>query len=749
MFELKKKTNWLEKSVFILTAALLIFAPLSFGSIHVWAYTILEVGVFTSLFLLAVERLLISDKPCVEWIKTPATPFLAAMLILTGLQALPLPPWLVSIISPNTYHDKIQLYQIINHASDLGQGKSGFFSLAYYLHPMIKGWLKMAAYVGMFFLVLHQMKSKKRINYLIYVIVGTGFFQGIYGILFQMMTNKPMVWWWNRVSGFPGSVSGTFIGSNNYAFYMEIIVFTGMGFMIAQHRHQGRLLSGLGGIKAYVQHVVSWLSPESSNPKIIFMFIGNLFLMVALILSRSRGGILAFICGMLLTGLLFFLKSRFRILGVISLFLCFIIVMFGINIGSAPVSEKFKNIEGLNRRLHMSSTMIPMLLDYPVSGVGWRNFRFLYTRYDPPDFDGVSDSGGYSHNDWLEAATEAGILGGVLLLCAAAVYFFSLFRVWRKRNDMYALGIGIGVMACLCAISFHSFFDLSMHIPANPLTLAAVMAIGYAAVYRQEKGIEEVFFYRVLKFKLAWAGRISLTSILLGCLVLICYPAIGHLSAEFLCSTEYNPTMNLKTNTNLVDIKKAVSLNSGNAEYHFRLARYFIDSQTQDQNIRYEFDKRAIQSLQKAVTLNPARGIYWYNLGNMYSKQSKDNTRYLFKWLPLADLCFDMALKNMPYDAYVHANIARYWVWRSTLLPKKQGNREKDSVVQPVFDRTEGIRKFTALYRKALSLRPDKWQRAAVNVWEYYPDDAIVYRIAPENNEKVGKKILQWLVNRN
>ena len=48
-----------------------------------------------------------------------------------------------------------------------------------------------------------------------------------------------------------------------------------------------------------------------------------------------------------------------------------------------------------------------------IAGVGLGKFRYLYPRYLPAEYDGVSSSG-YAHNDWLEAGTETGFPGLVL-----------------------------------------------------------------------------------------------------------------------------------------------------------------------------------------------------------------------------------------------------------------------------------------------------------------------------------------------
>ena len=163
----------------------------------------------------------------------------------------------------------------------------------------------------------------------------------------------------------------------------------------------------------------------------------------------------------------------------LSICLCIIALVYGSKIGIDPTLEKFSQSDaGLEKRLVTFESMYPMIYDYPALGVGWGNFRYLYPRYVPKEFDGVSSSG-YSHNDWLEAGTEVGLAGGGMIIAGFVLLLYRMIRVWYSRGDPYALGIGAGVMVGMLSMGLHSLGDFNMHIPSNPLTLAALSGIGY------------------------------------------------------------------------------------------------------------------------------------------------------------------------------------------------------------------------------------------------------------------------------
>jgi tetratricopeptide (TPR) repeat protein len=204
--------------------------------------------------------------------------------------------------------------------------------------------------------------------------------------------------------------------------------------------------------------------------------------------------------------------------------------------------------------------------------------------------------------------------------------------------------------------------------------------------------------------------------------------------------------MNLNWAPKLGDIERAIAVNPGNFEYHYKRALYFLALHADNDEERKALHLEAKKSLEQALDRNPTRGILWYNLGYIFSFKRHDLTEYLNIWLPLADQCFDMAIHCAPKDAYLLFNIGRYWVWRSQLLPKK---------VLPVFRggrqifREDGIEKFQDLFQRYLTLNPEAWKDALESVWELYPQDHIIFNMVPSENQELKSRVLQELAKRN
>ena len=132
----------------------------------------------------------------------------------------------------------------------------------------------------------------------------------------------------------------------------------------------------------------------------------------------------------------------------------------------------------------------------------------------------------------------------------------------------------------------------------------------------------------------------------------------------------------------------------------------------------------------------------WYTLGYVYSLNRYDRLEYLKKWLPLAEDCFEEALKCAPRDKYMVFNIAKYWVWRSQLLPKNLMSAPGDSRPETW---EEGVVKFQDLFQHYLTINPDGWKDAFDSVWGTYPEDRIVFGIVPAENEELQSLIMQAL----
>jgi O-antigen ligase len=124
-------------------------------------------------------------------------------------------------------------------------------------------------------------------------------------------------------------------------------------------------------------------------------------------------------------------------------------------------------------RAHFWSVTVDIIKAHPLLGTGLGAFGVVYTGYD-------SRNGMYrleqAHNDYLQTLSDGGIIGAVLGL----FFIVNLFRMGfmrRESRDDFRRGVATGAMAGCFAVLIHSFFDFTLHTPANALLFLVLAAL--------------------------------------------------------------------------------------------------------------------------------------------------------------------------------------------------------------------------------------------------------------------------------
>jgi len=97
------------------------------------------------------------------------------------------------------------------------------------------------------------------------------------------------------------------------------------------------------------------------------------------------------------------------------------------------------------------------------------SFVTVYPAYETTASDLVTE---HAHNDYVEALTETGLLGGILILVAAVLFLRSAFRNGVARLGNESGWIQLGASIGCCGLLIHSFVDFNLHIPSNAVWFA-------------------------------------------------------------------------------------------------------------------------------------------------------------------------------------------------------------------------------------------------------------------------------------
>jgi len=605
-----------------------------------------------------------------------------------------------------------------------------WFSPSPYYYPVRMSIIRWTVYVFFFLGLIQVLNSQKRIELTIFLILITGCFEALYGLA-EAYSGSGHIWWFKKM-GYPRDVTGTYINRNHFAGLMEMCLLLAAAYAAALsgRKKKTRIISDhKAGLRVRLSRYLS--GEQRFNKRTLMVFAGAV-IGVGLVFSASRGGIISAAGGLLCMSLLFMLRRNHRRKGFIALFLFLITSVYALHIGVDYPVGRFKYFDiGIEERARLTQKTMDLFEDYKITGIGVGNFQHAFPKYQAAEDIKVFIR--HAHDDWAQFLAEAGITGFFLLLAGMFYHVYRSIGLWRKRNDPFAICLGAVPLAAMTAMAIHSYSDFNLHIPANCLMLAAIMAIGHSALHLERHRGRDKTLYRYHTMPLKYRGVLALL-LVAGFIVWNGFWTIRHFIAEAYCNTVSNSTLNRDKDPPVEEIKQATVWDRWNSEYWYKLARKLRkirDKEKEDLKLgeenRYRFQRDIISALEKAVRLNPLKAEYHIQLGWEYAYMWKDPD-FHHKWLPSADISMDRAAYFAgEKNPYLHVHLGNYWIFRSkTTYPS-----------QPEWESTwsnAGLH-----YRRAQDLEKSKdlARKIANFVWRYYPDKDFIAKILTADNMAV------------
>jgi len=499
-----------------------VFAPLAFGAVHVWAYTTLEWLLGACAVLWCVRTF--ADAAGCAWRSTARAPresrpgngiAMSAYIrtryasIAAGALAawamflvVPLPPPVLRVIAPKTYSLLMETLPgwpaTAGYAS--AAGADGPSTVAATWRPVALSpalaraeLLRLLAYVIALLVVAYYpwAASPHRIRGLAYVLIVVALVEASYFLL-QDSFASPNIYWFRKSSD-TWRPAGTYINRDHFAGLLAMLTPVAAGAAAQRIAQLARRLSAENAAATPAQRrraLGEWLTGKAGVSVALWMCV-TVWLLMALYRSLSRGGFLSLLAvSCLLAPLLWPRRSTLaaprrhgtapggRSAGWTA-WLSPTILLLGLGVllvtidlpelaGRLDAPELAAAVAERSKPLHGA---LEMIADFPLFGVGPGNFEFTFPLYR--DFGNERFT--HVHNDYLELAAEMGLpalaLTGVLIValyrrvaaaCAAASP--PSFLLW---------GCLLGVFTLL----LHSVVDFNLHIPANALVLAVLIGI--------------------------------------------------------------------------------------------------------------------------------------------------------------------------------------------------------------------------------------------------------------------------------
>ena len=453
--------------------------PLLFGAVHPIVYgmyvvlVLVGLGSWLCFFVAEQEPPLLTN----YWLLP-----LVLLLAYTAVQSIPLPLSWIELFSPA----RALRVEMVNALAGTDRNfvslsDHGLFSLTrvILLVALLVYFLSLKA-------LMHTDDKIARILFLIVIVVGV--FEALYG-LFQFLSPRIGILWLPLKGR---AASGTIIYKNQYASLLNMcwpLALAGATICLTSSSKPSRKKSRRKTLRERIKRM------DDTEKRAPLFFLASGIILLAVLFSLSRGGIISMFLVMLLLN--FFLpvsrKVRVIFVGLLGLF----IIGYGSLLGLDSLLSRFDSIgtSGASRwGIYQAS--LPMLWDHWLSGVGLGSYSLLSPVYlKDIALGGHVDK---AHNEYLQLAIEIGI--------PAALLFFSwlgyammmagkqLLANLREVNEPIdpLLIIGSGAFCGLIGFFIHGFIDFGWRLPANlfyAVTLAALLSHSIAKVrMKQNKG---------------------------------------------------------------------------------------------------------------------------------------------------------------------------------------------------------------------------------------------------------------------
>lgn len=564
------------------------FTPLAFGSVQPWAYTTMEAAGFVLLLVWCVKAALEGE------VRLPSLPFLVPLLAFLGIvlfQLIPLPPAVLSVLSPATHEfygwtlaGGPAAFPDSGGAAAGGPGP-GWMPLSLYPHATARDLLKLLLYLGVFLIAVTQVSSREDLRFYLGALVLFGFAFSFFAIIQKLTWNEKAFWFIHLRPG--RSAFGPYINRNHFAGYVEMIIPLVIGMALSGRAAMRTLRGGGGGsVPSFPGE-----GPPDQGRLVSFMFLGTV-MSAALFLSLSRGGMVSLLAAIVVFGVLLRAKKvpGLKVLLTVGSFI-FAVLLFSIWVDYHAVSMRVASLFGAisevlagEARPKVWRDGLSMVWRFPVFGVGLGAFPVSY-----PFFQTVGPGVFFTHaeNDYLQLLIETGLAGALAAAAGLTLFAVHVLRRFAALRDPRMIALAAGGVASVAALAVHGTVDFNLHIPANALHVVIVMGLLLVMVHlrggESEQRLTLPFIHIPLaapRRRLLWAGASAGVAACLALFMAVTYRGWDerHFErgekafAEMLVTQLISPHGAVAPGKRAMEeFRAAIARNPMNASYHFQL----------------------------------------------------------------------------------------------------------------------------------------------------------------------------------
>src|SRR6516164_2897134 len=454
-------TAIIERALLWAFIAGLAWCPLWFGSHSLFAWGVNAVLFPGFVAIYEVSLLLRGERhPVAIWqIKAPAALFGAVVVWIVIQTATWTPAW---------FHHPI--WQMTADALD--QAVDGSISVDRELTRLAL--LRLITAASVFWIALQLCRDAARAGLLLWSIAAISCVYSAYGLVAHWL--MPGLILWSDNSLHRSVVYSTFINPDSFAAYAGIGLIAFCGLILRLYRNE---FANVGGSIRF--RIASFI--ELTGQKGVALLGGAFVILVALLLSGSRGGIAATGLGLFVLMALTvslrkreFAEQRGTVIVVIVVGMLLVtatFVIFGEIVVGKIAQAGFRD----ETRMAMYTIVMRSILNIPVLGYGYGTFADVFPMFRDQSM-GTFGKLDFAHNTYLEVLQGLGLIFGSMLLASVSVMVWRCVKgvATRQVNETVP---GVAASAAV-VLGVHSLVDFSLQIQAIAITFMALLGAGVA-----------------------------------------------------------------------------------------------------------------------------------------------------------------------------------------------------------------------------------------------------------------------------
>jgi putative inorganic carbon (HCO3(-)) transporter len=466
------RTSSPDKPLFYAFCALLVWLPLPMASELPFAWSIMVIWVnlifLIWCWLFLKNKLEITQSCRAAWFVL----FLFGLwLLYIVFQLIPLPISILERLSPRS----------LEHWSSVQylRGEAELLKVSISVDPKITkvGLLLSTSYVLIFFLTLTLISNRQRLKTLAYALVCSGLFQAVYGSIMTLSSWE--YGFFIQKTKYIGVATGTFFNRNHLAGYLEMTIAIGIGLLIATLSTG----SNAATIKKKLLNILRLLLSAKARLRLALVM-----MVIALVLTHSRMGNTAFFLSLFIAGVIGLIFSKHATRSMVILFVSLIVIdilIVGQWFGFEKVKQRLEQTSEMSEnRDEVFGYALEQWQDYRLTGSGLGSFYTVFPQYRGVDVNGFNRE---AHNDYLQFATETGVIGLTLLGLITVISFLAAIVAHARRRDPLMRGISFAAIMGIIAMLIHATVEFNLQMPANAATFIVLLAFAWISANLKTK----------------------------------------------------------------------------------------------------------------------------------------------------------------------------------------------------------------------------------------------------------------------